>query len=245
MKGRTVIAGMLSAAILFGLAGRVPAGADDPVAAPAPAPAPAPGDDGFRVKISPRLAYQDVKHNGKTVRLKRNQDTSAMVDLDFATTSRPCPPFCIQPMQLGSGIETVGELEVIDYLRRRSQGDEGVMVIDSRTPDWLPRGMIPGAVSIPWIELHYEHTDQDKLMQILEFQFGVVRHGNLLNFENAKTLVLYCNGNWCGQSPTSIRSLRMLGYPAEKIKWYRGGMQAWKFLGLTTVKPSGEIVDGE
>jgi len=50
-------------------------------------------------------------------------------------------------------------------------------------------------------------------------------------------LLLYCNGPWCGQSPTNIRTLLTLGYPAHKIKWYRGGMQAWESLGLTTVKP--------
>jgi hypothetical protein len=27
------------------------------------------------------------------------------------------------------------------------------------------------------------------------------------------------------------------GYPADKIKWYRGGMQSWEIVGLTTVKP--------
>jgi hypothetical protein len=29
--------------------------------------------------------------------------------------------------------------------------------------------------------------------------------------------------------------LLALGYPAHKLKWYRGGMQSWKSLGLTTV----------
>jgi rhodanese-related sulfurtransferase len=48
--------------------------------------------------------------------------------------------------------------------------------------------------------------------------------------------VLYCNGIWCGQSPTNIRQLLALGYPAHKLKWYRGGMQSWKALGLTTVE---------
>jgi ribosome-associated protein len=48
--------------------------------------------------------------------------------------------------------------------------------------------------------------------------------------------VLYCNGIWCGQSPTNIRQLLSLGYPAHKLKWYRGGMQSWKALGLTTVE---------
>jgi rhodanese-related sulfurtransferase len=59
----------------------------------------------------------------------------------------------------------------------------------------------------------------------------------LWNFGAAKTLVFYCNGPWCGQSPTNIRALLEYGYPAHKLKWYRGGMQAWEQLGFTTVKP--------
>ena len=53
----------------------------------------------------------------------------------------------------------------------------------------------------------------------------------------AKTLILFCNGAWCGQSPTNLRALMDLGYPAHKLKWYRGGMQAWEQLGFTTVNP--------
>jgi len=30
--------------------------------------------------------------------------------------------------------------------------------------------------------------------------------------------------------------LLALGYPAHKIKWYRGGMQDWEILGLNTAK---------
>ena len=53
----------------------------------------------------------------------------------------------------------------------------------------------------------------------------------------AKTLVMFCNGMWCGQSPANIRTLLRFGYPADKLKWYRGGMQDWEILGLTTVTP--------
>jgi hypothetical protein len=28
-----------------------------------------------------------------------------------------------------------------------------------------------------------------------------------------------------------------MGYPANNLKWYRGGMQDWVSVGLTTVKP--------
>jgi rhodanese-related sulfurtransferase len=66
-------------------------------------------------------------------------------------------------------------------------------------------------------------------------QFGVVENEGVFNFSDAKTLVLYCNGMWCGQSPASIKTLLGFGYPSHKIKWYRGGMQSWSNLGLTTV----------
>jgi hypothetical protein len=32
-----------------------------------------------------------------------------------------------------------------------------------------------------------------------------------------------------------IRKLIALGYPPELLKYYRGGMQAWRSVGLTTV----------
>jgi rhodanese-related sulfurtransferase len=60
------------------------------------------------------------------------------------------------------------------------------------------------------------------------------------DFSNAKDLVLWCNGMWCGQSPNNILSLLSFGYPAEKLKWYRGGMQNWANLGFTTTKVDAE-----
>jgi rhodanese-related sulfurtransferase len=189
------------------------------------------------VGISHSVRYVEVLHNGKTVRIERNPDPFNLVDPDYSLTSRPCPPFCIQPMVLAPGVETIGELEMLDYLQRVGR-DAGIMVIDSRDSDWPKRsGVIPGAVVIPWQELHPNHTDPEKIAEALELRFGATRHGSLWNFEHAKTLVLYCNGPWCGQSPTNIKQLLALGYPANKLKWYRGGMQDWKILGLSTVPP--------
>jgi rhodanese-related sulfurtransferase len=48
---------------------------------------------------------------------------------------------------------------------------------------------------------------------------------------------MFCNGAWCGQSPESMKYLVEIGYPEEKMKWYRGGIQAWLSLGLPVVKP--------
>jgi rhodanese-related sulfurtransferase len=191
--------------------------------------------DGKAVGITADLPFLDVSHEGKPFRIERNQDNDAEIDPDYARTSRACPPYCVQPIQLAPGVETIGELELLDYLKRLARRDSGVLVVDSRDQDWLIRtGMIPSAIHLPWTRLHPAHAEPQAVAEILELQFGAARTGPIWNFENAKTLVLYCNGVWCGQSPTNIKQLLALGYPAHKLKWYRGGMQSWKSLGLAT-----------
>ncbi len=193
------------------------------------------------VRITHDTPHVDVLHQGKPARIERNPDTDNMLDPDFTLTSRACPPYCIQPMQLATGVETLGELELIGYLQLAGR-DERVLVIDSRDGDWPQRsGVIPGATLIPWQELHPAHTEVAKIAETLIFRFGAAHEGALWNFETAKTLVFYCNGPWCGQSPTNIKQLLALGYPAHKLKWYRGGMQDWKMLGLATVPPQSAV----
>lgn len=197
--------------------------------------APAEPAGGKEVHITHGLPRVEVLHHGKLIVVERNPDTDNMIDPDFALTSRPCPPYCILPMTLAEGVETLGELELLAYLQKIGK-DNSLMLIDSRDGDWPQRsGLIPGAINLPWQQLHPSHASADEIAEILEFRFGAVRQGSLWNFSNAKTLVLYCNGPWCGQSPTNIKQLLALGYPPHKIKWYRGGIQEWKALGLTTV----------
>ncbi|QJD71719.1 rhodanese-like domain-containing protein [Marinobacterium sp. LSUCC0821] len=190
------------------------------------------------VGITGSLMSIEVMHNGQKVEISRNADNQNQVNPSFALTSRPCPPFCIQPMSLAPGVETIGEVEMLGYLDAMSKGDDSILVIDSRTPDWAARGMIPGAVNLPWTKLNTgKGADPISISEIFTEQFGATEFDGLWKFGNAKTLVMYCNGMWCGQSPTNIKSLLDFGYPADKIKWYRGGMQNWENLGLTTVKP--------
>jgi rhodanese-related sulfurtransferase len=190
------------------------------------------------VNITDDLPEVQVLHGGQPTLIRRNPDGTNTIAPDYALTSRDCPPFCIQPMQLAPGVETLGEVELIEWLKRASAG-EPVLVIDSRTPDWVARGTIPGAVNIPWTRLSSQHgADPFTIADILEKQFGAVAIEGLWDFSRARTLVLFCNGMWCGQSPTNIRALLRYGYPAEKLKWYRGGMQDWHALGLTVVPPA-------
>jgi len=188
------------------------------------------------VGITAQQPWVDVMHEGRQVRIQRDPDNFNQIDSDYAMTSRPCPPYCVQPMQLAPGVETIGELELLETLKRITLGADNLLVIDSRDQDWLIRsGIIPGAIHLPWQKLHPAHTDPEAIADILTLLFGASRIGLLWNFENARTLVFYCNGPWCGQSPTNIKQLLALGYPAHKLRWYRGGMQEWKSLGLTTV----------
>ena len=189
------------------------------------------------VKITPDLAGVDVMHNGKKVTIMRDQNQKATVNPDFAKTSRKCPPFCINPMQLAPGVETLGEVEVLAYLDKMTKGDKSILVVDSRTPDWVAKGTIPGSVNIPWTKLAPQKgASPIDIAEILTTKFGVKEQEGLFDSRDAKTLVLFCNGMLCGQSLNNIRTLLRFGYPADKIKWYRGGMQNWSNLGLTTVK---------
>ena len=176
--------------------------------------------------------------DGKQITIMRNQNQSNTVRPAFAKTSRKCPPFCIQPSQLPGGVETVGEVELIRYVEKMAAGDDSILLIDSRTPDWVAKGTIPGAVNLPWTKLNpSKGADPISIAEIFTSQFGAVEMEGLWDFRNAKTLVMFCNGAWCGQSPNNIKTLMRFGYPADKLKWYRGGMQDWEILGLTTVKP--------
>jgi rhodanese-related sulfurtransferase len=195
-------------------------------------------------KIAADLTSVDVMHNGQKVTISRGHDLHATIPEAFQKTDRGCPPFCVQPMRLAPGVETVGEIEVLGYLKRAGEGDTSVLVVDSRTPDWVMRGTIPGSVNIPWTKINTDTAgtfgtpaEAATIDQILSEQFGAAKGASGWDFSKARTLVLYCNGIWCPQSSINIQTLVKLGYPADKIKWYRGGMQDWFSVGLTTVKP--------
>lgn len=139
-----------------------------------------------------------------------------------------------QPMIVGAGVETLGEREFIDYLQRAGS-DPSILVVDTRTEDWHERLHIPCTTNVSF--RNFADNQDDALFYLTEV-FGVEeKDDGTLNFDNAKTVVGYCNGYWCGQTPAMFKraqfSLLNLGYPPEKLKYYRGGMQAWTSLGLS------------
>ncbi|MHB1115636.1 rhodanese-like domain-containing protein [Sideroxydans sp.] len=188
-----------------------------------------------KYNITADMPFVQVQHQGTSITIQRVQDPAATIRTEYAPTARACPPYCIQPMRLAAGIETFGELEVLDYLKRIAAGDTQYMVVDSRTPDWYEKVTIPGAVNVPYAQnMAGQATDLPGVKKTLVELFDVKENNGSYDFSNARTLAIFCNGPWCGQTPNYIRTLLSLGYPADKLKWYRGGMQDWCSLGLTT-----------
>lgn len=207
------------------------------------------------VKITNDKSYSTVHVDGELIKISRIQDTSHMIDGSYAKTSRPCPPFCIHPLNIDENVNTVAELEVIKFIETVMYRGDGVM-IDARTPSWYKKGTIPGSINIPFTV--FEKGSDDPEMAEVLMSLGAVERDEVnpvlrmvekvgllggnqktdqWDFSDAKELLVWCNGPWCGQSPRAIRGLLNAGYPAEKLHYYRGGMQMWQSLGLTTIKP--------
>lgn len=174
------------------------------------------------VKINANTASVTVQTMDGPVEIMRNQDTEATIDPAYAKTSRKCPPFCIQPMQVAPGVTTVGEIELLAF------AEKGGKLIDGRTIEWHLEGTIPGAINMPYTEMA-SRLDEVGCEKKADGSWDCA---------NAEEVLLFCNGPWCGQSPMAIKAMLREGYPPEKIRYYRGGMQAWHSLGLTVVEGS-------
>lgn len=189
------------------------------------------GTEPVIVAITPTISSVSVLNRGTPVTIQRIQDTNHKLLDDFARTSRPCPPFCIQPMHVDEAVKTVGELDVLNFLTNDVPEGSGLL-IDARMPNFHNSETIPGAINIPFV-LFTSSADE-----VLPLLGAIGNDDGTWDFSGAKTLMLWCNGPWCAQSPRAIKALRANGYPADKLFYYRGGMQLWKIMGLTTISPA-------
>jgi len=188
------------------------------------------------INITRSLYSFELDHGEKTVEIKREQNPDAVITGPFAKISRPCPPLCVQPFQAAAGVETIGIRELVDFMQTELAVGEGLL-IDARTPDWHAKGTIPGSINLPYTVMNRNagatEIDIAETFELL----GVVEDDDGWSFTEAAQLVLWCNGNWCGQSPAAIRGLLAEGYPTDKIQYFRGGMEDWVQYGMTVVTP--------
>ena len=142
----------------------------------------------------------------------------------------------ISPMILHKNIDTYGEMEVLAFIEKMHD-DDSMLFIDTRDEEWYGYNTIPGAINIHYGYIMWSETFPDEYKASLQ-RLGVMLKEKSYDFSQAKTILLFCNGSWCSQSPKMIKALLALGYPAEKMKWYRGGMDDWLGLSMTTTKQS-------
>ncbi len=207
------------------------------------------------VQLDEKRPTLETIHEGHVVKIEREQNLNHTISGFFARTAHKCPPHCAQPIAIAPGVKTIGEVELFDFLENDVVTGGGVL-IDARLPEWNQKGTIPGSTNIPFTILQASADDR-QLADTLH-QLGVRKRGKIeastqllekigllssdlknndWDFSQAKKLVLFCNGPWCGQSPRAIHALVELGYPADRIHYYRGGMQMWQLYGLTTIVP--------
>ena len=140
----------------------------------------------------------------------------------------------LSPMKMHDDIETFGELEVLEFLEEM-QDDAELLFVDSRKEGWYKSLTIPSAINIPFIYFTERDKWKKEKKEMLKL-FGVKSEKSPYDFSQAKTILFFCNGVWCRQSPQMIEALLELGYPAKKMKWYRGGMQSWLSVGMTSTR---------
>ena len=147
-----------------------------------------------------------------------NQDRSHPKPSTFQDPeNRKCPPFCVEPETI-AGATTI---RVEDFPKMAADINAGkILIIDMRTPDWFQKGTLPGAINLPYSDLTGPHTK------------ATARIKKLAN----KAVIVFCNGWWCGQSPTGIRALVKRKYPG-KIYYFRDGNQGWADAGLPFSAP--------
>ena len=116
------------------------------------------------------------------------------------------------------------------------QKKKSILLVDARTASWYKYRTIPGAINIPFnhvkdhVEFEFEFEDIMKILDIRKYE------RRPLDFRYTKEIVVFCNGPWCSQSIVMIKALIEMGYPADKISWYRGGLQTWLAAGMTSTR---------
>lgn len=149
----------------------------------------------------------------------------------YAQTGRACPPHCIEPGVAAPGVVTLTELDVFGFMQSRVSAGTGLLV-DARLPGEFQQGSIPGAISVPAATLVANNPYREDLLLALGAKGAIGQ----MDFSGAFDLLVFDDGPW---SPTAREAVHLLldaGYPAEKILYYRGGLQLWHIFGLTVSK---------
>ncbi|MCP4408458.1 MAG: rhodanese-like domain-containing protein [Gammaproteobacteria bacterium] len=195
----------------------------------------------------------EVLHDGKPVCIPCNIDTDHILKKEFFDSLPQCPPSCVGPVKKDLGVSTIDEQGILEFMENRLSEDTGALV-DTRRSELHLKGSIPGAINIPYTVFHMR-SDSIELDSALN-ELGVERIADWAvaasggggknsalavpenyerDYEFAKELVVWSGGPMDSSATLAIMGLLDLGYPAERISYYHGGLQFWRAFGLNVV----------
>jgi len=191
-----------------------------------------PKKDNYLVGITTKLSHIITSDSGQKVKIERIQDVGNILTDDFTKTSRPCPPFCIQPTKVDERVENIGELELLKFINTKISSHTGILV-DTRLKSWFELETIPSAINLPFSVV--ENANKKKMGMIFRILGMKIQKDGSWDFSKVKDLAIFDNGVWCAQASHFVPSMLKHGYPSDKIHYYREGLQGWKLVGLTTL----------
>jgi rhodanese-related sulfurtransferase len=168
------------------------------------------------VNITKKIRSVEVKFKGKLFTIQRRD-------------IRECPPFCISPFEI-DGIKGVGELETIEFIKSLEK-KRGRILVDARGVGEFKQSTIPTAINIPYNILDPKSRYKDKILKLL----GAVKLKKGWYFKKSYKLLIFDNGVVDTKAKALIERLIEYGYPKSKMLYYRGGLDSWKSLGLSTI----------
>ncbi len=169
------------------------------------------------INISKDLTSVTVQHLEQNITIVRS-----------ATPLAPqCPPFCIQPMRI-KGVKTVAELETLHFIEKLKERD-GRLLIDARTNSAYKEETIPGAINLPYSMLDEKSSYRDEVLKLLG---ATKRVHKKWYFKNTQSLLIFGESGFSFEASDMIQKLIKVGYPKDKILYYRGGINSWKSAGL-------------
>jgi len=170
------------------------------------------------LKVTPTLEMVSILHEGEEVVIKRKVQEGLT----------ECPPFCIQPISI-EGVRSVGEVETLEFLKNLKE-KKVRLLLDVREHIAYQEATIPGAINLPLSMLDKKSPYYEKVLTLL----GAKKKAQSWYFKNVHILLVFGTSAMHNEASTMVKRLIKLGYPKEKILYYRGGIESWRRSGLTT-----------
>lgn len=178
--------------------------------------------------ITPSQSSVEFEFGGQVYSIQRGRGGDAALPRAYSQTSRTCPEHCIEPGHAAAGVNTLTELDVFEFMQSSVSSGSGLLV-DARLPEEFQQGSIPGAISVPAATLVANNPYREDLLLALGAKGAIGQ----MDFSGAFDLLVFDDGPWSPTAREAVQLLLEAGYPAQKIMYYRGGLQLWHIFGLT------------